>query len=114
MNTMDQLLQNGLEDLADRAPHDESLSATIYRRSRHRRAVTLAPVAAAVAVIAVVAAVVLVRPGLADRSAAPTSACAPIRTAVLPTWARAGFSDPEPSAPFVTSESGAMVAIIFA
>jgi hypothetical protein len=33
---------------------------------------------------------------------------------VLPTWARAGFSGPEPTSPFVMSTSGAMVAIIFA
>ena len=33
---------------------------------------------------------------------------------MLPTWARVGFSDPEPSAPFVTSKSGELVAIIFA
>lgn len=114
MNTMDEVLQRGFDDLADGAPHDESLSSTIRRRSRYRRAVTVAPLAAAAAVIAVVAAVVLVRPPVGDGSAAPASACAPVRTAVLPTWARAGFSDPEPSMPFVTSKSGAMVAIIFA
>lgn len=114
MITTDEILQQAFDDLADRAPHDDSLGATIRRRSRYRRAVTLAPLAAAVAVIAVVGTVLLVRPSVGDRAASPASACAPIRSAVLPTWARAGFSDPEPSMPFVTSKSGAMVAIIFA
>jgi hypothetical protein len=32
---------------------------------------------------------------------------------VLPTWARAGFSDPEPAMPHVMSTSGDVVAILF-
>ena len=32
---------------------------------------------------------------------------------VLPTWARAGFSDPEPTLPHVLSRSGDIVAILF-
>jgi hypothetical protein len=32
---------------------------------------------------------------------------------VLPTWARAGFSDPEPALPHVLSRSGDIVAILF-
>jgi hypothetical protein len=32
---------------------------------------------------------------------------------VLPTWARAGFSDPEPALPHVMSRSGDIVAILF-
>ncbi len=114
MNTMDQLLQEAFDDLAAKAPHDEALSATIGRRSKYRRAVTIAPLAAALAVLGVVGTIVLVRPPAVDPAASAPSACAPIRTAVLPTWARAGFSDPKPSMPFVTSKSGAMVAIIFA
>ena len=114
MNTMDQLLHEGFEDLAAKAPHDETLSDTIARRSRYRRAVTVAPLAAALAVLGVVGTIVLVRPAAVDPAASPPTACAPIRTAVLPTWARAGFSDPEPSMPFITSKSGAMVAIVFA
>jgi hypothetical protein len=114
MNTMDQLLHEAFDDLAAKAPHDEALSATIARRSRYRRAVTIAPLAAALAVLGVVGTIVLVRPPAVDPAASAPSACAPIRTAVLPTWARAGFSDPKPSMPFVTSTSGAMVAIVFA
>ena len=114
MNTMDQLLQEAVDELAAKAPHDDALSTTIARRSRYRRAVTVAPLAAALAVLAVVGTIVLVRPSAVDRTASTPSACAPIHTAVLPTWARAGFSDPKPSMPFVTSKSGAMVAIVFA
>ena len=114
MNTTDEILQLAFDDLADDAPHDQTLGETIRRRSRYRRVVTVAPLAAAVAVIAVVGTVLLVRPSVGDQPATPASSCAPIRSAVLPTWARAGFSDKEPSMPFVTSKSGAMVAIIFA
>lgn len=32
----------------------------------------------------------------------------------LPTWARAGFSDPEPSAPHVLSDKGDMAAVLWA
>jgi hypothetical protein len=32
---------------------------------------------------------------------------------VLPTWARAGFSDPQPALPHVMSRSGDIVAILF-
>jgi hypothetical protein len=111
---MDEVLQDAFGDLAARAPHDESLAGTIQRRSRYRRAVTVAPLAAAVAVIAVVGAVLLVRPVVRDQSAAAATLCTPIQTAVLPSWARAGFSEKEPRSRFVTSTSGAMVAIVFA
>jgi hypothetical protein len=111
---MDEVLQEAFEDLAARAPHDESLGSTIRRRSRYRRVATVAPFAAAIAVIAVVGAVLLVRPTAPDQSAAAATVCSPIQTAVLPSWARAGFSEKEPRSRFVTSTSGAMVAIVFA
>ena len=111
---IDEVLQEGFDDLAARAPHDESLGSTIQRRSRYRRAVTVAPLAVAIAVIAVVGAVLLVRPAARDQSAAAATMCTPIKTAVLPSWASAGFSEKEPRSRFVTSTSGAMVAIVFA
>ena len=113
MSDLDELLQRGFDDLASGAPHDNELANTIRRRSRYRRAITIAPVAAAVAVVAVVCAVMLVHPGAVGPSAQPTSACGPVETAVIPTWARAGFSDAEPSMPFVTSRSGHVIAILF-
>ncbi len=114
MNTFDEMLQSGFEDLAEHAPHRQDLAQEIRRRSRYRRAVTVAPLAAAAAVAAVVGAVVLLRPAAVDPAVPFVSACSPIRTEVLPTWARAGFTDPEPRMPVVTSKGGAMLAIIFA
>jgi hypothetical protein len=38
---------------------------------------------------------------------------AAVATAVLPTWARSGFSDPVPSAPHVVGDRGEIVAILF-
>lgn len=113
--TLDELLSTAIADLGASAPHDPDLAGTIRRRSRWRRVVTLAPLAAAAAVIAVVAVILTAggsRPG-GTGAATPASACQPVATAVLPTWARAGFSDPEPSMPYVTSSSGHLVAIIF-
>jgi hypothetical protein len=113
MSNIDQLLQDAFDDLAAEAPHDPDLGQKVRRRSRYRRVVSLAPLAAAVAVVAVVSTVLLLRPAAVGSGARPVSACSPVQTAVLPTWARAGFTDPEPSMPFVTSKSGVMLAIIF-
>lgn len=45
---------------------------------------------------------------------AVVASCQPMVTdAVLPAWARAGFSDPEPKARHVIGESGAIAAILF-
>ena len=53
----------------------------------------------------------------ADGSPMPsaiTGACqSAVDMGVLPTWARAGFSDPDPAMPHVLSRSGAVVAILF-
>jgi len=114
MNDVDQLINQGLNDIADSAPHRPDLGAATIRRSRHRRAVTLAPIAAALAVIAAVGTVMLVGPRTVDPAAQSASACSPIISGVLPPWARAGFSDPSPVSPFVTSHAGEVVAIIFA
>jgi hypothetical protein len=39
--------------------------------------------------------------------------CAGVDRGVLPTWARTGFSDPEPRMPHVISRRGRLVAILF-
>ncbi len=114
MNDLDQLLYDGLNDLADSAPHNRELGNTIVRRSRRRSMVTLAPIAAALAVLATGGTALLIRPGTVDPAIQPASACSPIRTGVLPTWARGGFTDPSPTSPFAISKDGQMVAIIFA
>jgi hypothetical protein len=85
------------------------------RRRRHRLA--LASVAAVVAVSLVGLGTVFVSHLGNDTSttavpASPTCS-SPVLTGVLPTWARAGFSDPEPSVPHVMSTKGNLTAILF-
>ncbi len=115
MNQLDSLLTDAMTDLAGRSPHDDNLASTIRRRSRWRRAVLMAPIAAALAVIVVAGVLLAARPARPSSTpAGAPSACSPVPTAVLPTWARAGFTDSEPEMPYVTSSTGVMVAIIFA
>jgi hypothetical protein len=110
MNNLDDLLKRAFNDLAAGAPHNDELADTVRRRSRYRRAVTIAPIAA---VLAVVAGVVLLRPATTDSASRSSSACSPLLTAVLPTWAHPGFSDPTPKMPLRYSRSGEVVAIVF-
>ena len=49
-----------------------------------------------------------------DSVATAGGTCTEPRAEVLPTWARDGFSDPEPVVPYVLSEDGRMAAILFA
>ena len=52
-------------------------------------------------------------PGTTPGSDAASSGCADVRPAVLPTWARAGFSDAEPRAPFVLGHAGRILGVLF-
>ena len=114
MTNLDEVLAAGLNRMADDAPHDHDLAGTIRRRSRYRRAVTVAPIAAAVAVVGLLTTVLLVRPGSTNATPSAASACdGSVVTAVIPSWARAGFSEKEPVMPYATSTGGAMVALIF-
>ena len=115
-----------------RAPHDPDLATTIHRRARHRAAMSIALAATsivtvvtvvAVVVVAVVAvvSVVVAGAGRTDDVAGPpgdshtaVSACAPLDTGPLPSWALSGFSDPTATPPFARSASGDLVAIVFA
>lgn len=108
-------LQKAFDELAETAPHREQLAELVKHRSRYRRAVTVAPAVVAVLVVALVGALFLFRPDSGQRVATPPgSACSPVRTEVLPVWARAGFTDKEPKMPVVHSRTRALVAIIFA
>jgi hypothetical protein len=49
----------------------------------------------------------------APAAAAQASCPADVPSRVLPEWARTGFSDPNPSMPFVMGDRGDIVAIIF-
>ena len=99
------------------APPVTELASGGLRRGRQlRRRRRLAAGAAAVAVIAVAGAgtAALVHDGSQSSVVTATGSCAAPRSQVLPTWARDGFSDPEPAAPYVLSKDGRMAAILFA
>jgi hypothetical protein len=92
------------------APVDE-IVRTGRRRARRRIAAQVAGTVAAVAVVAV-----LVPLGIGARPtapAAPAACAAEVAPAVLPEWARSGFSQPEPSMPYVLGDGAHIAAILF-
>jgi hypothetical protein len=116
MTDLDQLIAGAFDDLAARAPHDPRLAARVRTRARRGRLAGGAAALGALVAATAAVAVVTVRPD-AERAAGPASTPAPCRSAVvtgvLPTWARGGFSDPEPVMPYVRSAGGNIVAIIW-
>jgi hypothetical protein len=118
MTDVERLLAAELEELGRSAPHDADLARSVRRRARHRGTAWAAAAAVLVLIGGVAAAATRSRGGAAPVAAAPatappTFACAAPEPRLLPVWARAGFSDPEPVAPFVQSRDGRMVAILF-
>jgi hypothetical protein len=64
----------------------------------------------------VAVAAVLVPLGIGARPtapAAPAACAAEVAPAVLPEWARSGFSEPEPTVPYVLGDGGHIAAILF-
>jgi len=120
------LVRRAADDLGVGAPP----TAAIVRRGlarRHRarvRTATGAAVAVAALPVLGVGAVRLARPQAASPPAAtiavsspapaPAGCTAVVPSRVLPAWARTGFSDPEPSEPYVLGDRGDIVAILFA
>jgi hypothetical protein len=89
----------------------EEIVRTGRRRARRRIVAQVAGTVAAVAVVAV-----LVPLGIGARPiapAAPAACAAEVAPAVLPEWARSGFSDPEPTMPYVLGDGGHIAAILF-
>jgi hypothetical protein len=90
-------------------------------RMRRRRRRVIAATAGAAVVAAVAVAVPFVA-GWSGSGSSPGQFAGPgssgcvdhVSKALLPTWARAGFSDPEPRAAYVRSREGSIVAILFA
>jgi hypothetical protein len=120
MNDLDDLLTDVFADLAHQAPHDPDLAGTVHRRVRRGRLVRGGVTVAAT--IAVIAAGLVILPGGPRTGTPPASgqtvtvapACdAGVTRGVLPDWARGGFSDPKPVMPYVRSQSGNVVAILF-
>lgn len=124
MNDIDLLLTEAFADLGRRAPHDPDLAGSVRRRARRQGAIA-ASVAGVLAVAGLSVAVVIGRPGAGPaRPAAPAGAVAspPAPAAgcpapsldVLPEWARAGFSDPNPRIAHVRGAKGDILAVLFA
>jgi hypothetical protein len=85
-------------------------------RRRRRRTQIATALAAAVALTLAGAGTVLVNHRSSDTTstvAAGSTCTSVVRTGVLPTWARAGFSEPAPAAPHVLSAHGDFAAILF-
>ena len=114
------LLRAAADDIdVPTAPAERLADAGRARRRRRR----LAAGAAAATVLAVAVAIPV---ALMSRGSQPTGATSgpttglvqapcvdPVPAAVLPTWARAGFSDPKPRIPYVLGDDGDIVAILF-
>ncbi|GAA1201940.1 hypothetical protein [Pseudonocardia alaniniphila] len=89
----------------------EEIVRTGRRRARRRIVAQVAGTVAAVAVVAV-----LVPLGIGTRPIAPAAApgcAAEVAPAVLPEWARTGFTAPEPAMPYVLGDGGHVAAILF-
>jgi len=89
----------------------EEIVRTGRRRARRRIVAQVAGTVAAVAVVAV-----FVPLGIGARPTAPaaSAACAAeVAPSVLPEWARSGFSEPEPTMPYVLGDGGHIAAILF-
>ncbi len=118
----DPRLRERLTTLAERAPHDPDLAGTLRHRAGRRRRRTTALLVAATVVAAggtlwVAGAIrgTDSASGPTSSGPAPTSYSCPASTpvAVIPAWARAGFSDPRPKGPYVLGDAGRIVAIVF-
>lgn len=122
MNDLDDQLADALERLAGSAPHHPDLAGAVRRRHRAQRRQLTVGFGVAVASAVAVLVVLLMVPGgpfrgSHDVSQVAVGVAAPCQSrltnAVLPIWARSGFSEPRPVMPFVRSASGNVVAIQF-
>ena len=118
MTDIDRLLTAEFEALGRQAPHDADLAGSVRRRGRRQVAV----LGSALAVVVLVGAGAVgaarlrgpapVPAGTPTPVAGPTS-CRPAETGPLPEWARGGFTGDGSGMPFVRSDGGRMVAILF-
>ena len=109
-----ELLRAATDDVAVSPAPGRQLAAAGARR-RHRRRTTVAGAAAAAVVVAAGVWLADPFPGPDAGGTATSASCVnPVPSRVLPEWARAGFSDAEPSIPYVLGDRGDIVAILFA
>jgi hypothetical protein len=83
------------------------------RALRRKRRLAAGGAAIALAAVAGAGTAALVHDGSQHSVVTAAGSCAEPRSRVLPTWARDGFSDPEPRIPYVLSDDGRMAAILF-
>ncbi len=117
-----------LRDASSEVPVHDPPAKAIMRAGRHRTAWRRAGAGALTVAVASALGAAVVVPRLDDARPAPgpaervmPPAAGPVNTgcvdrptpARLPAWARTGFNDPEPRVPYVTSDSGELVAILF-
>jgi hypothetical protein len=112
------LLRAAVADIDVPTAPAQALARAGRARRRRRRVVAATAGAAVLAVTAVATPLLSARSGSASAPGQPAGAGAPecvdrVPPAVLPTWARAGFSDPEPRATYLRSRDGDMLAILF-
>ncbi len=113
------LLRAAAADIDVPAAPAEALAQAGRTRRRRRRVVAAVATSAALAAVAVAVPLLGIRSGPDSEPGQPAAAGASgcvdeVPRAVLPVWARAGFSDPEPRAAYLRSRDGQMVAILFA
>jgi hypothetical protein len=118
MTDLEQRLVATFEQLGEAAPADPDLLGSV-RRQTGRRWPSPRVVAAAAAVVVgagALATTVAVRGHDNDTltpASAPYSCQEVVKPTLLPPWARTGFSDPEPKAPYVSGKDGGIVGILF-
>lgn len=103
-----------MHDMADEAPRRPDLGVAVAARGRRQRLAGAAASGVAVAVFVIVSGVVWQDRRSDSGPTTQPSACeGAVESRVVPSWARDGFSDPEPVVPYATSSSSDVVAILF-
>jgi hypothetical protein len=106
------MLPKVLNQLASGAAHNPDLATSARRGVRKRRTLIAGPIATALAVLVILASVWIERSPDTRPASPVSSACGPLLTTPIPEWARAGFTG-QSYPPFVYSDSGDLVAIVF-
>ena len=116
MTDLEQRLAATFEVLAEEAPHDPDLLGSVRSAGPSRRPWLLAGAAVAAVAAGVALTVTLVDrgPDTTPVASGGTYDCpARVAPALLPAWARTGFSDPKPEIPYVAGADGGIVGILF-
>jgi hypothetical protein len=119
MTDLEQRLADTLTRMADEAPTDPDLLGTVRAKTGRRWPSPRVVLALGAAAAVVVGAGVVAAIGATGDEAEPTAAAssydcpAALTSQVLPDWARTGFSDPEPEAPYVMGAKREILGVVF-